>query len=52
MRYSKFLFGSHTNPRLAILWDFTEVCIEIWSFLQSSLLRESTTNSRLNFRKK
>ena len=48
--YSKFLCGCHANPRLAILRDFAEVCIEFWSFLQSLLLRESTKRGRLNFR--
>ena len=48
--YSKFLCGRHTKPPLAILRDFAEVRIEFRSFLQSSLLRESTEKFRLNFR--
>ena len=49
MLYSKFVCGRQTNPRLAILRDFAEKCIEFRSFLQSSLLRESTKKGRLNF---
>ena len=29
--------------------DFAEVCIKFWSFLQPSLLRESTKNGHVNF---
>ena len=50
MLYSKFLFGRHTNPQLAMLQDFAEVRIDFRNFLKSSLLRESTKKVHLNFR--
>ena len=49
MFYSQVFCGRHMNPRLAILRDFSEVCIEFRSFLQFWLSRESTEKGRLNF---
>ena len=52
MFYSKFLFGHHTNPRLAILRDFAEVCIEFRSLLRESSPKTLTEFSSLTLEKK